>query len=243
MKSTIKSVQLICLTTLLAASTHAIINVNFVSANGANPSVVLDGTASSAGVAPLAYTGTTWNDQLNFADGVNLLDSGGNTTSVGYTFSNPNGMLLFSFSMSDTTTDLLDNFLLPNDSFGINPVQPLILNLSGLVAGGQYDLAIVSQGDAPGQGGTFTIGSESQTSLGDSPLGPLSEGSNYVLFSNIVADGSGNIDVTWASNGVNTGFIAMNGFQLVPVPEPGTYALFFGLIAIGLCGLRQQFAK
>ena len=68
--------------------------------------------------------------------------------------------------------------------------------------------------------------------------------SNYVLFSNVLPNGSNNITGTMTTNGASS-FGVFNGLQIVfteaAVPEPSTYALgLIGLVGLGLVVWRKR---
>jgi hypothetical protein len=136
-------------------------------------------------------------------------------------------------------------------------------SISGLVAGNSYDIYFYGQGSdmigtdasSSGENSLFTINSVSKQTGWDGIDGGnrlLENGVEYVKFS-VVADGSGNIFFSWSNviGGVNvisdkvpsntgTGsrFAALNGIQIVDVPEPSVL-LMAGLGMAGLLVRRR----
>ncbi len=115
---------------------------------------------------------------------------------------------------------------------------------SNLTAGHTYDLYIYGEnGGYNSQANTYTVGSQNlsfaNNATGDAAF---TAGVNYVEFTNLSPDGSGDIVGTWLANPTNAG---VNGFQLVdttPVveaPEPSTVALI-GLGSLGLAFLIRR---
>lgn len=179
-----------------------------------------------AGDAP----GSTWNIVSGFS-ATDLLDSTGAATTIDYTttFSERR-------TVGDAALDLEIARIYMQD-FGRGGTNDL--TISGLEIGGLYDVWLVSVSNS-GSGVEFyqgdvvttnTTSSASSQNIFSSPRNTSTfvAGQNFVLFENVVADGSGEIDFDLvATDGFRFGF---NGFQINEVPEPSSLAL------LGLGGL------
>ena len=98
------------------------------------------------------------------------------------------------------------------------------VSLSGLVPGGTYNLYVYSAGDLNLASGavsgqrmsTFTVNGVTLTSVWQSGVTTLVKGTDYLEFTNVVADGSGNLVINYgnSANGDETDF---DGFQLQSV--------------------------
>lgn len=219
------------------AALAAVINVNIATGGGNNHvGVTLDGTAYAASVSPASYTGTTWNDIGGDVSGTALLDSDGNPTTVDVSADNGGNSAFFGWGNPNVTTDVLENYTAVHNGFGGALVGPATITISGLAANGAYDLHFVSLGDDAGQGGSFTIGGDTKTAAAtDASNSVLTEGDNFVSFTNVLADGTGEVSVTWTTL-TGSGFGVLNGFQIVEVPEPASLALIGG----GLLALASR---
>jgi hypothetical protein len=226
----------------------AIINVAF----GFRGQYGMDGVASnnsaesatSGTAAPLAYTGTKWNEPGPLG-AATLLTSTGRQTAVGLSLANypssvdnhgGSGILrLLGAGIHADGPSLTGGF---SPSAGVLPA----LTLTGLDDSQTYTLVIVSGGSYDNinewnVGGTptftdpqtssgFTGGTTLTTSSNTNQRGTWVSGVNYVAFTGLQSVG-GTIIVR--DRAINDKF-SINGFQLAAVPEPGTWAL-------GLCGL------
>ena len=224
----------------ISCSRAALINVNFHNNSGGEIESTLDG--------PLGGLNSTWN-QSTSASGTDVLDSAGGATTIDWS---------------------LPRSIAPNDTFGWpDPLRRMLvgsfaqfgkgldttLTISGLDAGGLYNVAIASSrlrtNDTEHSHGTFstsniTTSASSQLVDGITSINgdAWESGVNYALFENVEADGSGVI--SFLADATDPGVLGagdpgrrlhINGFQIQNVPEPGSLAL---LAIGGLLGLRRR---
>lgn len=135
--------------------------------------------------------------------------------------------------------------------------------ITGLMAGASYDIFFYGQGSdmigtdasSSGENSLFTINSISKQTGWDGLDGGdrnLVEGIEFVKFT-AVADGNGNISFTWSNvvagvnvmtdsvtsnTGTGSRFAALNGMQIVGVPEPS--AVLLGSAGIAALLLRRR---
>lgn len=109
-----------------------------------------------------------------------------------------------------------------------------VYTLSGLDVAKTYDIYLYSTWGWNTDTATFKIGTEQKQ--GSNPTGNRStfvENENYVVFSSVSPDASGNLAVEY-SKLANTAF---NGMQIGAIPEPGTLGM------VGLCGGAILFVR
>lgn len=216
-----------------ATAAHAVvddvINLNLVTNSGGpggGPlNVTMDGTASSSTAAPLAYTGTKWND-LTFAGGTfNLLNSdnvaAGSLTSTG----SASGWAINNGAGGSSPLTALNNYWFNITDFTI----------SGLETDSVWDVYVFGEDNSANTGGNFTIGGSTQGTTGSAdPLtqGTWVENQNYTIFSGVTAVG-GSLSITRNSG-------AINGFQLIQIPEPSTYVMLAGFSALAFAAIRRR---
>jgi hypothetical protein len=221
----------------------ALINVNFT--GGADP--------ESSLVGPGGGLGTTWNQFAGPDSPGTLLDSSGAATTVAI---NSNFGLPNTF---DTATIDLTMLRGSMTNFG-KGVDDTNVTISGLAIGGIYDIWLVTLRNQPFESGTPSgteqyVGwwstanttTSSSNQLVDARGASINtstfvDGYNYVLFEDVVANGSGQIVFTGVAGPLLDGSnndhrLGLNGLQINQVPEPGSLAL----IALGgLLGLRRR---
>jgi hypothetical protein len=192
-------------------------------------------------LGPLGGGNTTWTQTYSNSD-TNLVDSSGSNTTIG-----------FSINTDISENDLRDA---PNPDlvmqigskaqFGKGADSTL--TISGLTPHGVYDLAVASTrlyiGEIEASIGNLstanTTTSASTQFIDGSSIDPSNWvlGTNYGLFEDIVADGSGNITILADAADAGELFVGspayrmhINGFQIQEVPEPCSLTL------LGLGGL------
>ncbi len=122
----------------------------------------------------------------------------------------------------------------------------LTMTLSGLEA--NQDFVLTSyHGDTHDQSGTFTVnqtitGSETATSPFDfarlNQNGTLTPWTTNAYSFDVTTDGSGNLSVTYTN--ASEIWTGINGFDLVAIPEPGSYGLIAGMLGLTSIALRRR---
>ncbi len=218
---------------LTAAAVQAeIININLSGARDSNLDVLLNGTSASM---PVSYTGTYWNDITDgVTTGTDLLDTDGNATTVDLT-SAPSA----DYYQTAAGLEVLQRYrYFSGNASSVGTT----ITLEGLGAGTEWDIYLLSQGDANGRTTRFALGegtllANSSISANDNSNALVqdanatdytttawTENNNYVKFSAAAADIDGKIVIEAASlSGSNRG--SLNGIQLIAVPEPATLGM------------------
>jgi len=219
MFKTRRALKFFCASAFIALSSQAdaaLINFDITTNAGADrygtgPGVF--GTAASQWNERPRTTGST-----NFA----LTDDTGAATSVTVTYARSGSGTGFA---SGTYSAL-----------GVSSVASGTVSFSGLVAGGNYELAIFSDWSGVP---SFTVGSATKTLAPSNDWSSLTDGTQYVLFQ-ATADASGNLSFAPNANPTASTLAdtsPWSAFQLrdaapAGVPAPGTLALF----SIGMAG-------
>ena len=194
-----------------APAVASAINVNF--AGGPNPgNAWMNGYSSSdnsasgtaSRVAPVAYSGTGWNDFTGSGtNSSNLTNSLGVATGIGLTTSMPNG------PWNDWVA-LGGNRMLVSGLLAYSTTYTPIFTLSGLNPTHTYNLAIASLHNSGSPTSTFRVGTL-EKALTYSAVSTWTEGKTHVLFTGLVPTATGTLSI----DGKSTGELLLNGLQLV----------------------------
>ncbi len=118
------------------------------------------------------------------------------------------------------------------------PNKSATITLSGLGAGTIFDLYLyAAAGHTTGEGATFNFGSVQTTTDSNVNETAYQLGVNYVKYSGLVANGSGNFSGTW-TKAAPANYSVLNGMQIEIIPEPST-ALLGGLGLLALLRRRR----
>ena len=210
--NTTQSLAAVAILAVTNASFAKVINVDIQGSGSGGATFVANYTGASAN-GPIT-SGTTWN---HFTVGPNppngdflldLVDHNGAPTTVDVTFGTG---WLGSFANGSPNNLQGDRVFTATGVTGD-------ITIGGLTPGGTYNIALITGVNAAGVfSSDFTIGATTKTAVdtvgaGANANGPLTftEGGTHVLFSNISADGSGNITIAMtntagAANGVLAG--------------------------------------
>ncbi len=187
------------------------INVNF--AGGPNPgNAWMNGYSSSdtsasgtaSRVAPIAYSGTGWNDFTGSGtNSSNLTNSLGIATGIGLTTTMQDG------PWNDWVA-LGGNRMLVSGLISSYSTYTKTLAFTGLNPARAYNLAIACLHNSGGPTSTFRVGNVEKT-LTYSAVSTWTEGKTHVLFTGLTPTATGTLSV----DGKSTGELLLNGLQLV----------------------------
>ena len=140
-----------------------------------------------------------------------------------------------------TGNAMMDDIVFTNAddvSLGLNPLG-VQFKFSGLTPGAAYTLYLYGDSGISPKTTSWNINSVFKTTTGRSTTftGAYVEGSDYVVYDSVVADGSGNLSGYFKAGGVDG---AMSGVQLIAVPEPQTWALGALGVSAVLFRLRRK---
>ena len=174
-------------------------------------------TTTMSGTAVIGASGDQWNNlrfngSVSALGSVGLNDTTGASSGVSLAVSTGDG----SGNDANTGLDLYDGnmFLSPGNT------GPATITISGLGAGVTIDLYLYAgAGHTAGEGATFNFGSDKSATDPNVAEGAYADGANYVLFSGLVADGSGTISGTWSRNS-GSDYSAFSAMQIAVTATP-----------------------
>lgn len=221
-----KSVVIVAIYVLIIGLTAqaAIVNVDFV--RNEHPSYETGVGALTAETGPMF-----WNALVGNAEGApvtisDIADSAGAATTVDIVYTKTNRDAWAADSVQCSTLaygaghDLMQAYLTTQGAVDYVTIQ-------GLTAGNSYDLYLFGHGDNEAQNTQFTVdGVTKGSSIDVTGLEVLTLDAHYVVFSGVVADGTGAIEIAF-ENGPDNEWGSFNGMQIVGdvVPEPATLVL------------------
>jgi hypothetical protein len=216
------NVVAIAVLTAASASFAQVINVDFGGGNNY--------TGASAN-GPIA-SGTTWNYFTggNSQSKLDLTNDSGVATTVDLAF----GSSGWGVGAPNTLNNLQGDYVFMTST-------PGTLTISGLTPGGAYNIALITTPQASGLFATdFTINeitfrATDRVGAGSNVNGPLTftVGVTHVLFSNVIADGSGVITVTVNKKSTSVNGV-LSGLQIETSLTPPSSS--FGVVSVDLGG-------
>ena len=237
-----------CLVRALSAVAFAGLAVSVASAdtlfdidqnNGSSP--------TQTGAAVIGSTGDLWNaiSTAGVSTPVALKDTTGSTAGM-LTFASSSGSTYAdtgSSAMDAATTPLMEDYEYGAGAGG--PLSQTISGLSGFV-GSTFTLYLYDAGNQSGQGSTITLSGTGVSDMGASANTTATSrklsagvGIAYQTFTGTITGNSFTITeaITPGLSGSDGYF---NGLQLDIVPEPSTYAMVFGGLAILFVLIRSR---
>jgi len=207
-----------------------LINVDF---NSSGPGTSVGTFAGTGILGGGTWNGVVVNQNAQALAPTSLLDSTGAASGVSVAIPAYQGAWNFASQPASSWKPLLGDYLYVTAA----GQSTATINLSGLGSATTWDLVFYSA-SGQGEGSNFTIGATTKQTTDSGSIGTtLTAGDEYVVFNNIVSDGSGSISIDWANYG--TPGSVLNGFQIqsVAVPEPSS------LIALALTTLVGFMAR
>ena len=209
----------------LTGSAQAQVVINGQLGDGSNS---LNGIPNGSTVAPLAYSGTTWNE-LGLGDTTTaLLNSTGGSSGVTYAVG---GGSFAATQNGGAPLQLLT-------TYSYNSSIPATLNFSGLNNADTYTIVVAGVGSGLDDAISITGYGSQSTHAADYGSSSFILDGNYVEFLD-VAPTSGSIVVSVGPGPAANAYYALDGFQIqtnvpVVVPEPSSTALL--LLGAGCLG-------
>jgi hypothetical protein len=202
----------------MSAGAQRTISINFAGGGGGGTrdnAVSLDPGDVAGVVAKGNWNNATANGQNPINATLNsLTDDTGAVTTASVNYVTPNTWTIGTLPSNPTGDQkMLHGYLDVN-----NVALSTTVTLSNLPFA-QYDVYVYTLGDQSGRNGTYTIGTQSNTTSPTLPFnGTYTLGNNYTLFSDITGD-----SFTLTAKPTNAAGVRspVNGIQIVAVPAPG----------------------
>ena len=232
----VAAIALASLASAMRSHAETLINVDF---NSSSAPFASWGTYTGSG--PLG--GGTWNGITVPFDGqggsslatTSLLDSTGASSGASIAIT----QLWTSYNLDTTTAANIAAGLQPlmaDYLYLANEATSATVTLSGLGASTEWDIVLYAA-QTTDHDSAFTIGGVTKATTDPGGISTLTEPGQYVRFDNISSDGSGTITIDWARNG--NAISALNGLQIMAVPEPAT-AFMVAVLAAGLLARARR---
>jgi len=242
---------------LHAQTTPGLINVDF-NGNSIGTAYAGGGVATGptqTGAALIGSAGDSWNgiadSQLTFssypggvsASGLALSYANGSASGVSmsltgdgtYDANEPNWGNTSAFTTAGSPySNLMQDLIYANNVDNVT--------LTGLGANQTFELVLYNAGDqnvGAGRTSSFTVNGVTQTSFWNGTTSTLIAGQTYVQYASATSDGTGTLVITY---GTGTGETDLDGFQLLAVPEPSTWAML-AAGGVMLLGYRRSFRR
>jgi hypothetical protein len=229
-RATIAPVVLAFAACTASPTTATLINVDF---NSSGPGTSV-GTFSGTGVlGGGTWNGVAVNQNAQALASTALLDSAGAASGISVAIPAYQGAWNLADQPASSWKPLLGDWVYLTAA----GQSSATIILSGLGSSTAWDLVFYAA-NGIGEGSDFTIGAITQQTTDSSSIGStLTAGDEYVVFNNVVSDGSGTISIGWNNYGTAS---ALNGLQIQAVPEPSsTVAIALAMVA-GITAYRAR---
>jgi hypothetical protein len=213
-----------------SAATATLVNIDF---NSSGPGVSV-GTFSGTGVlGGGTWNGITVNQSAQTLAPTSLLDSSGTASGISIAIPAYQGAWNYDSQPASPWKPLMGDYLYVNAA----GQSSATISLSGLGGSTVWNLVLYAA-NGNGEGSEFTIGGTTLQTTDSGPIGTtLTAGDEYVVFNNVVSDGSGTIAIGWNNDGTSS---VLNGLQIQAVPEPASMVAIAVAAVGGGMALRRR---
>lgn len=190
---------------------------------------------TTSGSAVLGSVGDVWNgigNQPGFdATGLSLVDTAGAASGVTLSFTAEGG---WNEDPKPFASDLLRDYI---SDYEADTAATSGFSFAGLTPNSPFNLVVyVNAHNAGSRRISITVDGNTQLSNVNTTPSSFVLNDNYMLFSNVMSNGSGVLSGTFTGIG---GEGSIHGMQLA-IPEPSTYAAIAGALALGLVAWRRR---